>query len=132
MGNSGSISDEKLDYEQLEKYKRLRPNLSEKEIQQIYGMFQFYKPVNGVIQTKEILEKYAGTEDWENLKHHLQSSNEINFNQYFFYMEEFMTRKKNKFGDDMDFETDDQEATCNLCVSFDDHHLSEKKNKTHF
>ena len=32
-------------------------------------------------------------------------------------MEEFISKKKNKFGD-IDMETDDQEATCNLCISY--------------
>lgn len=131
MGNTESISDAKLNYEALEKYKRLRPNLSENEIQQIYGMFQYYKPEKGYIQTKQILEKYAGTPDCEELKKNLQSRNEIDFNQYFLYMEQFITQKKNKFGD-MEIETDDQEATCNLCVSYDDHHLGDKKVKKQY
>jgi hypothetical protein len=62
------------------------------------------------------------------LNRNLQGRKQIDFNQYFFYMEEFLTKKKNKFPE-MELETDDQEATCNFCISYDDHHLNDKKIK---
>lgn len=39
---------------------------------------------------------------------------EINFDQYFVYIEEFLTNKKRKYGN-IEIETVDQGATCNLC-----------------
>lgn len=83
-------------------------------------MFNSYKPINNKIKTEKVLQKYSNSPDCDEFKRKLRSSNdEIDFKEYFECMEVFIREKKNKFGD-IDMETDDQEATCNLCVSYSD------------
>ena len=48
MGNENTKHiNQELNHTQVEEYRRMRPNLSEKEVQQIYKMFVMFKPENG-------------------------------------------------------------------------------------
>lgn len=53
---------------EMAKYKNMRSNLDEHEIDQIYQTFQIYNPKNGFVKTEDILKKYENTSDCGNLK----------------------------------------------------------------
>ena len=70
MGNDHSKLRDPHYYDEINvaKYKNIRPNLSETEIKQIYRMFQNYNPKNGLIKSNELLKKYKGGPECEDLQ----------------------------------------------------------------
>ena len=70
MGNAESNPNDPNFYTNLNlaKYKSMRPNLSETEIKQIYRMFQGFNPKDGKIRTQELLKKYKGGPECEDLQ----------------------------------------------------------------
>ena len=70
MGNQQTNPNDPHYYDDLNvaKYKAMRPSLSETEIKQIYRMFQGYNPKDGKIESEELLKKYKGGPECEDLQ----------------------------------------------------------------
>ena len=47
----------------LDKYQARRPKLTEKEIYEIYRGFIIYKPVNGEIETRDLLQRLGNSNE---------------------------------------------------------------------
>ena len=60
MGNDHSDLKDPHFYDDINinKFRTIRPSLSETEIKQIYRMFHSFDPKNGLIRSDELLKKY--------------------------------------------------------------------------
>lgn len=52
----------------INKYQSRRPKLTEQEIYEIYRGFEIYKPVNGEIETEELLKRFGNSNETAMLK----------------------------------------------------------------
>ena len=70
MGNDHSNPSDPHFYDKLDvgKYRAMRPSLSETEIRQIYRMFMSYEPKDGLIRSDELLKRYRGGPECEDLQ----------------------------------------------------------------
>ena len=69
MGSDHSKVSDPHFYDKIDiaRYKSMRPNLSETEIKQIYRMFDTYNPKNGLIKSGDLVKKYRGGPECEDL-----------------------------------------------------------------
>lgn len=50
----------------------------------------------------------------------LYNTDRLNFDEFYDYMGDFIVKKKIKYNNNLDFETEEKEATCNICISYTD------------
>lgn len=51
----------------MHKYQRIHPNLSQKEIEQIYTIFVSMNPQNGLVRVDDVLETFRAAHKGQNL-----------------------------------------------------------------
>ncbi len=70
MGNEHTNPNDPHFYDGLNmaKYRSMKPSLSETEIKQIYRMFMSYNPKDGRICSDELLKKYKGGPECDELQ----------------------------------------------------------------
>ena len=70
MGNQQTKTTDPRYYENLDisRYRSMKPGLTENEIKQIYRMFQGYNPKDGKIRSEELLKKYRGGPECDDLQ----------------------------------------------------------------
>ncbi len=54
-----------------------------------------------------------------NLIRNMSTQKNVDFDQFFVFMSDFIEKKKSKYHN-LDFETEEKEATCNICISYED------------
>lgn len=60
MGNSSNKNNIPLD---LDRYRKNRPNLSDQDIYEIYRGFLVYKPINNIIETEELIQRFGNSNE---------------------------------------------------------------------
>lgn len=50
----------------------------------------------------------------------LYRTDKLDFDEFYDYVGDFIVNKKIKYNNNLDFETEEKEATCNICISYED------------
>ena len=99
----------------LEKYKRLNPNLTEGEILEIYGIFVSLRPdSDGFVITNRVLALYHKTQDYPVIKEGFRSYQKVDFNQFLSVLAKDLKGKKTQF-QNVEFESNIQDVSCFIC-----------------
>ena len=118
MGNSGPSKEQEdnlIRNFDVSRYRGLHPELSEKEVREMYRMFVQANPSNGKVSSGRVFCNYY--EDQEMKRIGLPPQNaQLDFDSFFEVMSQFLKAKKARHGNNIDFGVKDTDPQV-ICVN---------------
>jgi hypothetical protein len=103
-----------FDFDDFEASMYARPGLTEREIFGIKAIFESLDPKEGLVKVQTIKELYKNSYDKPLIDAQFGSRMYVNFDEFYDVMAKNIVDKKKRFKD-IEFDSNEQQASCLLC-----------------
>lgn len=95
-------------------YQQRKPELSDREINEIHEMFENMAPINGYIDVDDIENYYSSTSELATIKNKFGMKTKANFDEFFDVIGDVLMERRSKYAN-VEYDSSSRNVSCLYC-----------------